>query len=206
MAEQGRFARLLERVKVWRAEYGPTEVAAYLRERCGGEAGQVIEAAGRLMDQTFVFMDPWDMEPCGEPYAFPEMRWDEAPNGDPEWVYMLNRHDSLQKLLQAWRLTGDEAYAGKLKWYLFHWMEHNPLIPGGETVRTIDTGIRCMNWTVFLLFFLDGGLVSEEEAERILAGMGDQFRYLREAYIGKYTLSNWGLLQTTAMCAAYCCF
>ena len=86
MAEQGRFARLLERVKVWRAEYGPTEVAAYLRERCGGEAGQVIEAAGRLMDQTFVFTDPWDMEPCGEPYAFPEMRWDEVPNGDPAGV------------------------------------------------------------------------------------------------------------------------
>ena len=206
MAEQGRFARLLDRVKAWRTEYGPEEAAAYLRERCGGEAGQVIEAAGRLMDQTFVFTDPWDMEPCGEPYTFPEMRWNEAPNGDPEWVYMLNRHDSLQKLLQAWRLTGDEAYAGKLKWYLFHWMEHNPLIPGGETVRTIDTGIRCMNWTMFLLFLLDGGLVSEEETERVLAGMGDQFQYLREAYIGKYTLSNWGLLQTTAMCAAYCWF
>ncbi len=206
MEENGRFARLLERAAAWKAEYDPEAAAAHLRERCPEEADRTMARAGQLMEQIFVFTDPWDMEPCSRPYAFEEMRWDCAPGGDPEWVYMHNRHDNLQKLLQAYRLTGDEAYIGKLKWYLFHWISHNPLRPGGETVRTIDTGIRCMNWASLLLQLLAGGLITEEETEALLTSIGDQFRYLKAAYIGKYTLSNWGLLQTTAMCAAYLWF
>ena len=40
----------------------------YLRERApAGRPGSVLGTRqGRLMDQTFVFTDPWDMEPCGE--------------------------------------------------------------------------------------------------------------------------------------------
>lgn len=59
----------LERVKVAEEGVRSNGGAAYLPGNyCGPrEARQVIEAAGRLMDQTFVFTDPWDMEPAGEP-------------------------------------------------------------------------------------------------------------------------------------------
>ena len=36
--------------------------------------------------------------------------------------------------------------------------------------------------------------------------MAEQFENMRARYIGKYTLSNWGVLQTTAICAGYAWF
>ena len=36
--------------------------------------------------------------------------------------------------------------------------------------------------------------------------MKDQFASLRKRYIGKYTLSNWGVLQTASICSGYLWF
>ena len=202
--ESMRFAVLKARVAAWRAEFDPEAVTRYLREHCADEVKLCLRRADQLMDQEFVFLDLWDMEPCGKGYLLTPMRWDCAPNGDPEWVYMLNRHDWMHKLFWAWRLTGEMSYIEKLKWYLFEWISDNPIEPGGgETIRTIDTGIRCKNWAELLLGLIADGLISEEETGQILYSMAEQFGYLENAYIPKYTLSNWGLLQTSAMCLAY---
>ena len=114
--------------------------AQYMRERVPEEKERLLARAEELMEQSFVFTDPWDMEPCGELYRLETMEWQKSPNGDPEWVYMLNRHDYLHKLMMAFYLTGNTDYTDRLKWYLFHWIDHNPIWPeGSESTRTIDT-------------------------------------------------------------------
>lgn len=185
-------------------EYDKQAVAAYMKGFCGEEVELLLCEAERLMGQTFAFTAPWDMEPCAAPYTLEPMVWDQTPNGDPEWVYMLNRQDYLNRLLQAWLVTGEKRYSDQVIWYIQDWIRKNPVRPeGGETIRTIDTGIRCMNWLSLLLRMQGWGLAGEETAAEILSSVSGQFSYLKASYLEKYTLSNWGLLQTTAICFGY---
>ena len=184
--------------------YDEKRVAEYVHEHCKEEKEELLRQADLLLNQTFVFKDKWDMEPCNIPYTILFENWIESPNGDEEWVFMLNRHDFLPKLWYAWILTGDTRYTDKLCWYLFDWIESNPITAEGtDATRTIDTGIRCMNWCSLILPMYAHGIIDDDQTLRLLKSMGEQFENLAQRYIDKYSLSNWGVLQTTAMCASY---
>ena len=202
-----RYVHVRQRAEAYEAWYEKERVCAHIAGNCREEAEKILAQADRLMAHTFSFEDRWDMEPCSEPITLKEMIWDRSPNGDPEWIFMLNRHEYMNKLLIAGWLTGDKAYVEKLKWFLFHWIQANPILPEGTvTTRTIDTGIRCMSWQYLLLHLLGEGLMEEREAAGILESMKEQFASLRKRYIGKYTLSNWGVLQTASICNGYLWF
>lgn len=193
-------------IKYWKY-YNKDKTIAYLKEHCKEESIELIRQADMLLEQTFIFQDKWDMEPCNVPYKMTLGNWIESPNGDEEWIFMLNRHEFLPKLWYAWMLTGEEKYVNKLRWYIFDWMNKNPITEKGtDAIRTIDTGIRCMNWTGLLLPMYAEGFWTDEELLELLASLGEQFQNLKNRYIPKYSLSNWGVLQTTAMCAAYVWF
>lgn len=183
------------------------ETVAYIREHCSEETAEIIRQADMLLDQTFIFTDRWDMEPCDTPYKVSLDDWITSPNGDPEWVFMLNRHDFLYKLWQAYLLTGDCRYTDKLRLFLLDWIDKNPITEqGSDATRTIDTGIRCMNWTILLMHLLGADMISDEEASIVLDSLAAQCANMRSRYIGKYALSNWGVLQTTAICVAHIWF
>ena len=202
-----RYVHVRQRAEAYEAWYEKERVCAHIAGNCREEAEKILAQADRLMAHTFSFEDRWDMEPCREPFTLKEMIWDRSPNGDPEWIFMLNRHEYMNKLLIAGWLTGDKAYVEKLKWFPFHWIQANPILPEGTvTTRTIDTGIRCMSWQYLLLHLLGEGLMEEREAAGILESMKEQFASLRKRYIGKYTLSNWGVLQTASICNGYLWF
>lgn len=185
-------------------QYDPAATAAYVRANCRSEAEHLLHQAEDLMQNTFVFTDRWDMEPCAVPYTVPAGQWTHSPNGDPEWVFMLNRHDYLPKLWQAAVLTGEVRYRRKLIDSVMDWIASNPLTrEGTPSTRTIDTGIRCMNWIQLLPFLLAEDALTDQEARTMIDSLSAQFANLRERYILKYTLSNWGVLQTTAFCAGY---
>ena len=173
-----RYVQVRERAVAYAAWYEKERVTAHITENCREEAKQILAQADRLMAHTFSFEDRWDMEPCREPFTLKEMIWDRSPNGDPEWIFMLNRHEYMNKLLIAGWLTGDTSYAEKLKWFLLHWIQANPILPEGTvTTRTIDTGIRCMSWQYLLLHLLGEGLIEEREAgENIRSATGVSFR------------------------------
>ena len=174
----------------------------YIYMHCADEVKEVLRQADMLLNNTFIYTDRWDMEPCDTPYTISLDTWTESPNGDPEWVFMLNRHDFLNKLWQAYLLTGNRAYTDKLRFFILDWIKKNPItLEGTDATRTIDTGIRCMNWSNLLLHLLAENCISDEDAKLIINSIKDQYINLRSRYIGKYALSNWGVLQTTAICA-----
>ena len=174
----------------------------YVKTHCAEEAEEVLHQADMLLNNTFIYTDRWDMEPCDVPYTISLDTWTESPNGDPEWVFMLNRHDFLNKLWQAYVLTEDRAYTDKLRFFILDWIEKNPInLEGTDATRTIDTGIRCMNWSTLLLHLLSENCISDADAELIINAIKDQYDNMKSRYIGKYALSNWGVLQTTAICA-----
>lgn len=195
------------RAKAFRDYFGNVRVSEYIHEHCPEEAAEVIRQADLLLRNTFIFTDRWDMEPCSVPYTVSLEDWVTSPNGDPEWVFMLNRHDFLHKLWQAWVLTGQERYITKLRSFLLDWIEKNPITEQGtDATRTIDTGIRCMNWSILLMQLLGEGLLGDQDAKIVLNSLSEQCRNMRSRYIGKYALSNWGVLQTTAICTAHLWF
>ena len=51
------------------AQYDPAATAAYVRANCRSEAEHLLHQAEDLMQNTFVFTDRWDMEPCAVPYT-----------------------------------------------------------------------------------------------------------------------------------------
>ena len=112
------------------------------------EIGEILRQADSLMQNTFTFTDRWDMEPCAVPYRLDPLIWDVSPNGDPEWVYMLNRHEYLKKLLLAGWYTGTPDYFLKAKEFILHWIDHNTVGPKASlTTRTpasaVPTGFPC---------------------------------------------------------------
>ena len=86
-----RYVQVRERAEAYAVWYEEERVTAHITENCREEAKQILAQADRLMAHTFSFEDRWDMEPCREPFTLKEMIWDRSPNGDPEWIFMLNR-------------------------------------------------------------------------------------------------------------------
>ena len=198
---------LRNRATLLNQKYDGTRIAEYIHEHCLEEAEEVIRQANLLLNNTFIFTDRWDMEPCSVPYTVSLVDWTMSPNGDPEWVFMLNRHDFLHKLWQAYLLTGNHDYVDKILFFLRDWIQKNPITQQGtDATRTIDTGIRCMNWSIILMHLLGKNLISDTDAQTILHSLAEQCENMRSRYIAKYALSNWGVLQTTAICTAHLWF
>ena len=78
--------------------YNKEKTVEYINKYCKEEADELLRQADMLLEQTFIFQDKWDMEPCNIPYKITLDTWVESPNGDEEWVFMLNRHEFLWKL------------------------------------------------------------------------------------------------------------
>jgi len=75
--------------------------------------------------------------------------------------------------------------------------------PQSLMTRTLDTGIRSFTWLKLLLLFSKFDLLEEEELEKILVSLEKQIDFMKSHYRAKYTLSNWGILQTIPMLAIY---
>ncbi len=155
-----------------------------------------------MMRNTFVFNDNWDMEPCSKAYCLDPLEWDNPVTDDPEWLYMLNRQTYLFKFLVVYIVEGDMSYLRQMKYFMYHWIDCQfTLKPEGAVSRTIDTGIRCMSWLKVLIFLDYFGLITETKKIKLLTSLREQITYMRDYYREKDSLSNWGILQTTAILA-----
>lgn len=162
-------------------------------------AKEIIAHADELMHQTFTFNKTWGMERCLTPYTLPVIDWNGHQNDDPEWCFMLNCMDYLDHLLLASLLSGDTGYADKAKEYILNWITAHPTIVSEPSTRTLDTGIRVMNWMEALPYLSMLHVLTDDELTRITDSMFAQMQYLKENYLPKYKTSNWGSIQTCAI-------
>jgi len=176
----------------------------YILSQCSKNYEKVKSSLERLMDNCFVFDSPWDMEPCSKMHQIQPMAWNQFFEDDPEWAYMLNRQEYLLQFMVGYLVEGDKDYIQKCKFFLFDWIEQaREFSPQSLMTRTLDTGIRSFTWLKLVLLLLKFDLLEEEELEQILASLEKQIHFMREHYRAKYTLSNWGMLQTIPMLAIY---
>lgn len=86
-------------------------------------AKHIIYKANLICQNIFLFDDPLDMECCYIPHYFKDIDWVFTPNGDDEWVFMLNRQGFMVELSQAFLLTKEEKYIQKWKELAFDWIK-----------------------------------------------------------------------------------
>lgn len=188
-------------IKDYYVKFDVQSIANYSRLNSKADYNEIIENANRLKHYIFTFRKPLDMEPCHIPYYFKNFGWMKSPNGDIEWLFMLHRQEYLIDLVIAYFETGDIVYLEKWKEFVLQWIHDNPLNKDTKPVawRTIDTGIRCFHWCQSLLLVLPQQFLTEEEEKTIMMSMKEQLIYIRDAYIDKHDLSNWGVLQLAGM-------
>ncbi|MGT2933087.1 heparinase II/III domain-containing protein [Streptococcus catagoni] len=162
------------------------------------------ETVDMMMEHTFVFNDNWDMEPSFIPHHLDKLDWDKQATDDPEWNFMLNRQTYLFKFLVLYLLEKDSKYLAKIKYFINDWIDKHPVLEVNSLYsRTLDTGIRTFTWLKILLYLRHFKAITVEEEDKILAAIRRQFLFLYQNYLDKYSLSNWGILQTTAMLATF---
>lgn len=166
---------------------------------CGDEKVHMLQHAKQLLNNTFTFDKPWDMERCLTPYTLPEIDWNTQHNEDEEWCFMLNRLDYLSDLIIAGLLTEEHCYFDKVKYFILHWIAQHQVMKQEPSTRTLDTGIRIMNMMECLPYLLYVNGITDDELDGVLTHLEKQIEYLKNEYQTKYTLSNWGSIQTCAI-------
>lgn len=159
----------------------------------------IIEQAKLLQQHIFTFDKPWDMERCLLPFCIEPLNFHAQRNDDEEWCFMLNRMDYLNYLMLADLLSEQSGYAQAGKEIILTWIAQHSLIQPEVSTRTLDTGIRIMNIMEALPYLLVSQHLNDEELTVILESLEKQIHYLKDKYIAKYTLSNWGSIQTCAI-------
>lgn len=106
-----------------------------------------LAEADRLLSDTFTFQGITARQPRRSDGA---LDWAHGgPTGDEEWAHLLNRHEWLGTLLDAYRFSGDERYAQGLNDFLLDWILTNPYPVEDECCpqwRTLETALRFNTW------------------------------------------------------------
>ncbi len=164
---------------------------------------RTMKTADELLEHTFLFQLPWDMEQTQEPVCFPDgINWSYILHEDPEFAYQMNRHRFWICLGQAYGLTGDEKYARELVFQLLDWLEKEPWTDKSAnlTWRTLDAGLRADYWARAMALCADSPAVTEDAAVRFLEGLQVHGKRLSEnPNTGFSKKSNWGVMEYTGL-------
>ncbi|EHR32345.1 heparinase II/III family protein [Helcococcus kunzii] len=162
----------------------------------------IKERCDSYLKNKIKYTDCLDMETCFVEYNFYDYKWNRTPNQDLEWTYMLNRHGFIYDLALAYKVTNQKKYLEKFKEYLYDFIECNKDYKmNPEAWRPLDVGIRLLNWAKafrYVSFFDD---INDKERDILIESIKYQINYIKNNYIRKYDLSNWGVLSLTGVAA-----
>lgn len=154
---------------------------------------KMILRADKWLKDIVTFENEMDMEACHIPYKF--RKWNESPNMDPEWIYMLARQGYVAELTDAYKVTGNLKYLYKSKELIIRFIDDVGINDSNRQLyRTLDIGIRLTNWAYAIEIFEENRIISNEELTKVTASMKTQILYGLDHYRRKERLSNWGIL------------
>lgn len=174
----------------------PSAAAQAVARHCPQAARAALDRAGEICRGEYVFADHWEMEHAPDPVRFTgPVDWEHSPNGDPEWVYALNRHTIFVNLGKAWRLTGEPRYRDTFLALLEDWLTRVPHTAASEQTawRALEAGLRAENWLRALGLF--SGEIPASLLDRVRESLIQHGEYLYTAHGPFQQLSNWGAIQ-----------
>ena len=163
---------------------------------------KLIETADMICNNTFIFNHKWDMEVCKVPVSFEgEIKWNRIPFNDPEWTFMFNRHKFWTFLAKAYILTKDKKYLTSFINQINSWIDTVDITSSEfkDCSRTIEMGLRCINWIKTLEIFEREHTFEPKFKEKVFNSLKEQCDVLLEVYDDFRTLSNWGVLQNCGL-------
>ena len=162
----------------------------------------LIETADMICCNTFIFNHKWDMEVCKTPVTFDnDIKWNHIPFDDPEWTFMMNRHKFWTFLAKAYHLTKDKKYLDTFIRQINSWIDSVDIFSEEYKgcSRTIEMGLRCINWIKTLEIFEKDYTFDKEFKTKIFKSLKQQCDVLLEVYDDFRILSNWGVLQNCGL-------
>lgn len=162
----------------------------------------LIETADMICNNTFIFNHKWDMEVCKTPIVFDkEIKWNHIPFNDPEWTFMFNRHKFWTFLAKAYHLTKNNKYLDTFIKQVNSWIDNVDIFSEEykDCSRTIEMGLRCINWTKALEIFEKDYSFDKNFKEKIFNSLKEQCDILLKVYDDFRILSNWGVLQNCGL-------
>lgn len=165
----------------------------------------------RLLQGIMVYDEEWDMERCPDEVQLPAViDWQWSANGDPEWMWMLNRQRYFTDLVRCFSLTKETKYIECFFDWIEQWIEYHTEELSHyrlTSCRTLDIGIRLKNWCVCLdLIFQQPELMEMFDDElliKIIGSIHDQVQYLMsEKNLSIPPISNWKILEMNGVIAA----
>jgi len=113
----------------------------------------------------------------GEWQALPAERIDYRRGdvaGGVRYCWELNRHGYFLTLAQAWLLTHDRRFAGRLLADWLDWIAHNPPRFGVNWTSMLECALRIHTWCWSLWFVAGCDLFQEQAMQRILGSLWQQ--------------------------------
>jgi hypothetical protein len=178
--------------------------AAWLRGGAPAPGAGRDAGADAILNDTFSFQSLTARQPRR---ADGGLDWlHRGPQNDVEWANMLNRHYGLVSLLQAWKRTGNAAYARGIDSLLRDWLLANPYTGKLTTAppwRSLETGLRLRDTWPQLFFGLQPA-ESFSPATRILmlASIPDH----ADSCIRLHGEGNWYLMELNGLAHAAACW
>ena len=185
---------------------GPSDprVPALMHERLPDSVHGIVAAANRALEKRFdllgyrdlSFGDPinWHLDPVARRQA-PLRHWtlldplDVASVGDSKVVWELNRHQWLVGLGQAYRLTGDERYAGMFADTIRDWLRANPPGMGINWTSSLEVAFRLISWCWALSLFRGAAALTPEVRATLVRGIAAHASRV-ERYLSYYFSPN----------------
>lgn len=161
------------------------------------ERDRILSNARRILENTFLFDNPWDMEATSIPQILPEpIDWELQPYDDPEWTFMLARHGFILDLAHAYEFTNDMRYAAKACSLILSFIDSVPYGShrGGNCWRSLDSAIRVDNWLAALPPLESSGVLDDGFLSRLRAAVQIHAQFLASVDTVFSKLSNWGLI------------
>lgn len=178
-------------------------VIAYLsKERYKNDIEHAVKVADLLKKRIFIFDNTWDLEAYPEPMDFSkDIIWEETPNGDPEFVWQMNRHRNLMALGQVYVLTKDESYAAAFEDIILDWIRKVPLNEENKLkgYRSLEAGFRGDYLPKAILCFIGSETIREETWAMIRKSVDEHINYLLADYTPKKEILNWGVIEASGL-------
>lgn len=178
--------------------------SAILHERLPESGARIVAAADRMLQNRFdllgyrdlSFGDPidWHLDPLMRRRA-PLIHWslidplDAATVGDSKITWELNRHQWLVGLGQAYRLTGDERYAGMFADTVRDWRRANPPGMGINWASGLEAALRLISWCWALSLFRGSAVLSPALRSGLVEGIAGHATRI-ERYLSHYFSPN----------------
>lgn len=167
---------------------------------------RITASADRVMKNIFKFDGPLDMEQTTFEFKFDGSfpLWNFNPSKDPEWTFMLVRQGYLIDLLACYISSNKEIYAERIVDLICDFIKNEPYSPSKEksTWRSIDAGIRILNWILCLVELEKQGYSFNSKKDIFHKGLEDHCSYLKSIDNTHSVISNWGILSNTGLFCA----